>query len=207
MPSVSDPHPLRLNLGCGPNALAGWINIDSVAHPGVDCVADLREPLAFQDVAFIYAEHFIEHLPYDDALSLMRECRRVLRVDGVLRLSTPNLDWVWASHYRRTFEKEEHELLGCFWMNLAFHGWGHQFLWNYATLRATLLDAGFGTVVRTAYGESAHPDLRGIERHEVSADFEGLSHILIVEASGRGGQVPTAIEEGRTAYRREINAR
>jgi predicted SAM-dependent methyltransferase len=199
--------PLRLNLGCGPNALDGWTNIDSVAHPGVDHVADLREGLPFGEVAFIYAEHFIEHLAYDDALSLMRECRRVLRDDGVLRLSTPNLDWVVASHYRRTFEKEEHELLGCFWMNTAFHGWGHQFLWNFATLKATLLDAGFGKVVRGQYGESIHPELRAIERHEQSDDFDELSHILIVEASGRGGRVPEAIEEGRAAYRREINAR
>ena len=30
----------------------------------------------------------------------MRESRRVLRDDGVLRLSTPNLDWVWVTHYR-----------------------------------------------------------------------------------------------------------
>ncbi|HEX7708546.1 MAG TPA: hypothetical protein VF701_18940 [Thermoanaerobaculia bacterium] len=200
-------HPLRLNLGCGPNALEGWTNIDSVAHPGVDHVADLREGLPFEHVAFIYAEHFIEHLPYDDALSLMRECRRVLRVDGVLRLSTPNLDWVWASHYRRTFEKEEHELLGCFWMNLAFHGWGHQFLWNFATLKATLLDAGFGEVLRVQYGESTYPELRGIERHEQRPDFDDLSHILIVEASGHGGHVPDSIEDGRAAYRREINAR
>jgi predicted SAM-dependent methyltransferase len=199
--------PLRLNLGCGPNALEGWTNIDSVAHPGVDHVADLREGLPFDEVAFIYAEHFIEHLRYDDALSLMRECRRVLRDDGVLRLSTPNLDWVVASHYRRAFEKEEHELLGCFWMNLAFHGWGHQFLWNFATLKATLLDAGFADVIRVQYGESTHPELRAIEQHEKSDDFEELSHILIVEASGRGGRAPEAIEDGRTAYRREINAR
>jgi len=40
------------------------------------------------------------YLANADALELMRECRRVLR-DGILRLSTPNLDWVWVTRYRR----------------------------------------------------------------------------------------------------------
>jgi hypothetical protein len=195
---------VRLHLGSGPSRLEGWINIDNVAYPGVDEVRDLREGLGHDHVRFIYAEHFIEHLPYDDALSLMRESRRALRDDGVLRLSTPNLDWVWASHYRREFSTTELELAGCFSLNLAFHGWGHQFLWNFGTLRATLLDAGFESVTRHAYGESDLPELRNLERHEKTPDYDGLSHILIVEATGRGGAAPAAINAPRDQYRRDI---
>ncbi|HEX9986634.1 MAG TPA: methyltransferase domain-containing protein [Thermoanaerobaculia bacterium] len=197
---------LRLHIGCGPIRMDGWINIDVAPYEGVDRVLDVTEGLPFEDASFVYAEHFIEHLPYPAALAFMRECRRALGDDGVLRLSTPNLDWVWASHYKKVLTKEE-EVLACFAINRAFHGWGHQFLWNEGTLRASLLDAGFASVVRREYGVSEHPELHGIERHEWQADFEGLSHILIVEASGRGGEPPTFLEEPREMFLRDVAAK
>src|ERR1043165_1352014 len=135
----------KLHLGSGPLALPGWVNIDNQRYPGVDKVLDLRKGLPFKDVSFVFAEHFIEHLPYDDALKLMREARRVLRDDGVLRLSTPNLDWVWVAHYP-LYAAEDQQGASCFYLNRAFHGWGHQFLYNERTLTATLRDAGFANV-------------------------------------------------------------
>src|SRR5438477_1860234 len=178
----------KLHLGSGPLALPGWVNIDNKRYPGVDKVRDVRKGLPYKDVSFVFAEHFIEHLAYDDALKLMRESRRVLRDDGVLRLSTPNLDWVWVTHYRLDLTEEE-QVLACFALNRAFRGWGHQFLYNERTLRASLLDAGFADIIRCEYGQSARAELRGLERHEKSPDAAGLSHILIVEASGRGGKL------------------
>ncbi|MGZ5494514.1 MAG: hypothetical protein ACXWHG_12990 [Thermoanaerobaculia bacterium] len=68
----------------------------------------------------------------------------MLRDDGVLRLSTPNLDWVWASHYRRVLTSDQ-EILGAFGLNRAFRGWGHRFLFNFGTLAATLRDAASRT--------------------------------------------------------------
>lgn len=189
----------RLHLGCGTHHIDGWINIDSRPDPAVDRVLDVREGVPFNGVEAIFAEHFIEHLEYRDALALLRECRRALRDDGVLRLSTPNLDWVWASHYRRVLAPDV-ELLACFSLNRAFRGWGHRFLYNFGTLRATLLDAGFADVVRCAYGESGHEALRGLERHEQNPDFDGLSHIVIVEAWGREGRPPSELETARTMY-------
>lgn len=196
----------KLHLGCGPLALPGWVNIDNTRYPGVDKVLDLRKGLPFKDVSFVFAEHFIEHLAYDDALSLMREARRVLRDDGVLRLSTPNLDWVWVTHYRLD-APEEQQVAACFYLNRAFHGWGHQFLYNERTLAATLGDAGFANVKRVAYGESEHAELRNLERHEKSADYGELSHILIVEAWGRGGRAPGYMHGPRDEFRRDVNVK
>jgi predicted SAM-dependent methyltransferase len=192
----------RLHVGSGPQILEGWINIDNVQYPGVDQVLDVTQGLPFADVSFVFAEHFIEHLAYPDALALLRECRRVLRDDGILRLSTPNLDWVWVTHYRLGMSDTE-EVQACFALNRAFRGWGHQFLYNERTLRATLADAGFGDVVRREYGESTHAELRGLERHEKSPDYGTLSHILIVEASGRGGKPPAYLENPRADFLRD----
>jgi predicted SAM-dependent methyltransferase len=196
----------KLHLGCGPLALPGWVNIDNQRYPGVDKVLDLRKGLPYKDVSFVFAEHFIEHLAYDDALKLMRESRRVLRDDGVLRLSTPNLDWVWVTHYRLD-AAEDQQVAACFYLNRAFRGWGHQFLYNERTLTATLRDAGFANVKRVAYGESEHPELRGLERHEKSTDYGELSHILIVEAWGRGGAAPEYLSGPREDFRRDVAVR
>jgi predicted SAM-dependent methyltransferase len=193
----------KLHLGSGKQHLAGWVNIDNQPLPGVDKVLDVTLGLPFDDVAFIFAEHFIEHIAYVDALVLLRECRRALGDDGVLRLSTPNLDWVWASHYALNLGESE-QVKACFDLNRAFRGYGHAFLYNERTLAATLHDAGFANVVRCAYGESAHPELRGLERHEQSPDWGTLSHILIVEASGRGGKAPKHLGPPREEFLRDI---
>ena len=175
----------KLHIGAGSVALPGWINIDQQPYPGVDRVLDIRAGLLFDDVTAIFAEHFIEHLTLAEGEAFLRECRRVLSADGVLRLSTPNLDWVWTSHYRPPATlSEEYALLGCLELNRAFHGWGHKFLYNFTTLRRLLRHCGFDNVSRCGYGESAVPELRNLERHEVSPTFEGIESLLIVEAWG-----------------------
>lgn len=197
----------KLHIGSGPLHLDGWINIDNADYPGVDRVLDVTAGLPFDDVSFIFAEHFLEHLHYADAERFLGECRRVLRDDGVLRLSTPNLDWVWTSHYRRHLLPEQ-EVLACFMLNRAFRGWGHQFLYNEGTLAGVLRAAGFETVVRREYGVSDYAELRGLERHEQNPDFDGLSHILIVEASGRRtSDVRGDFDEPRGVYLRDVGVR
>ena len=146
---------------------------------------DVRQGLPFADVESIYAEHFLEHLTLDDGLAFLKECRRVLRSDGILRLSTPNLDWVILTHYRGAAAAEDDAKVDCLRLNRAFHGWGHQFLYNRATLVAAVRSAGFATAIFRSYGESDVPELKGLERHETWEDTPELPHVLIVEASGR----------------------
>jgi len=192
----------KLHLGCGPVIHKGWVNIDNQKYPGVDKVLDVTKKLPFDNVDYIFAEHFIEHVAYPDALKLLRECRRALRDDGVLRLSTPNLDWVWFTHYKLEATEQE-AVSACFYINRAFRGWGHQFLYNETTLKATLADAGFSHFERVEYGESRHDALRGLERHEKSADWGTLSHILIIEASGRGGRAADYVTTPREDFLRD----
>lgn len=176
----------RLHIGSGLVHLDGWINLDNQHYSGVDAVIDVREGLPFEDVDFIFAEHFIEHLEYARGLEFLRECRRALKPQGVLRLSTPNLDWVWVTQYHfGDWQEAKEEVRDCFWINKAFRGWGHQFLYNFETLAQTLLEAGFATVERASYSESRYPELRNLERHETYPNFEDVSHLVVVEAGGR----------------------
>jgi hypothetical protein len=69
-------------------------------------------------------------------------------------------------------------------LNRAFHGWGHQFLYNRAMLCAVLKAAGFAHASFHRYGESDVAELKGLERHETWEDSPELPHVLVVEASG-----------------------
>jgi predicted SAM-dependent methyltransferase len=52
------------------------------------------DALPFDDstLHFIYSEHFLEHLFFDEAVSLLRECHRVLKPSGVIRTVVPDAD-------------------------------------------------------------------------------------------------------------------
>ena len=199
--------PVRLHIGSGQRHLEGWVNIDHQKLPGVDRVVDVRHGLPFENVSTIYAEHFLEHLPLESGLGFLRECRRVLEPEGRLRLSTPNLAWVLATHYRQDAAlSDDQGLFDCLRTNRAFHGWGHQFLYNRASLALALAAAGFAEVSFHSYGESGHPELAGVEGHEKSDDAPGLPHVLIAEASGVAAPRPLP-EEWLVEFRRDIAAR
>lgn len=193
--------PVKLNIGSGRARLEGWINVDIQHLPGVDLVADVTEGLQFSNAEAVFAEHFLEHLTFDAAVSFLLEAHRVLGDGGWIRLSTPNLDWVWATHYRLEGEPGS-RADAALALNRAFHGWRHQFLWNREILAQALTVCGFTGVRWCSYGESELPVFRGIERHETYADLPGLPHVLIVEAR-KGAPRPELLREFRERIERE----
>src|SRR6266705_6002420 len=77
-----------INLGSGPLVAPGCINIDFFGVPGIDYGADLRRPLTIDDctVDGIFSEHTIEHLTYAETGRLLRECHRIMKPGGVIRI-------------------------------------------------------------------------------------------------------------------------
>jgi predicted SAM-dependent methyltransferase len=196
----------RLHIGSGSVHLDGWINLDNQHYDGVDAVIDVREGLPFDEVDFIFAEHFIEHLEYADGLQFLKECRRVLHPRGVLRLSTPNLDWVWVTQYHfGQWQEPQEEVRDCFWINKAFRGWGHRFLYNFETLTQTLREAGFARVEQASYSQSRYPELRNLERHELYVDAPGISHLVVVEATGVSAKGSEMLRDPLEDYSAVIN--
>ena len=83
---------LMLDLGSGGPGRSGTLGID--LNPAADIIWDLQDNLPLPDncVVKIFSDHFFEHLDPLIMLNLLKECRRVLKQDGILRFTVPHLD-------------------------------------------------------------------------------------------------------------------
>jgi len=107
---------MKLNLGCGPQVVEGWINVDyalgarlattTVLGATVRALGlfnmrwdprihihDLTKPLPWADgtADVCYTSHTVEHMSRDEGRHLVSEAYRVLRPGGVLRVVVPDL--------------------------------------------------------------------------------------------------------------------
>ena len=82
----------KLQLGCQKLLLKGWLNSD-VEPSSQDVIhLDVTKQFPFEDCVFdyVYSEHLIEHLEYDDCIKMLYESYRVLKDNGKIRIATPN---------------------------------------------------------------------------------------------------------------------
>lgn len=88
---------LYLNLGCGRyfSSSHEWINID-IAPVDINHIYQyhLLLGIPFADNSFngVYHSHILEHFPREQVLPFLRECLRVLRPGGILRIAVPDLE-------------------------------------------------------------------------------------------------------------------
>jgi len=184
-----------LHIGSGALTIDGWINVDIQPQPGVDLVADVTEGLGFNNVRAVYAEHFIEHLPLEQAIDFLLEVHRILGRRGWLRISTPNLEWVWKTHYLFN-RSDDDKLVYTLGANRAFRGWGHEFIWSPPYLEEALASCGFRKLRWCGYGKSRKRFFRHIEQHESSPDLPGIPHVIIIEGK-KGPPRPEQLERFR----------
>src|SRR5262249_10124500 len=90
----------RLNWGCGPRGVDGWINADRVPGPASAIVRDIRDGLPLRDRSIDYAVaiHGLQDLSYLDVAPALAELRRILKPGAVLRLALPDLDRAMRAH-------------------------------------------------------------------------------------------------------------
>jgi len=193
--------PRKLQLGAGTTPLPGWLNTDLTPH-GKDVVfldAVRPFPIRSETLDYIFSEHQIEHVGLEQGEQMLRECYRVLKPGGKIRVATPSLEAMVAlstdapselqRHYIRTVTDQYFPRLdlyeGAVLTNNMLRNWGHKFVYDRRTLRAVLMRAGFVDVTFHEVGESPDPHLRGIERHGAALGDERLNRIETMVAEAR----------------------
>lgn len=92
-----DRSPVKLNIGCGPKLLPGFVNIDmpgNWAGSTPDIACDLTQPLPLPDnhADEAHAIHVLEHFYRWQAPAILKDWLRVLKPGGLLVLELPCLD-------------------------------------------------------------------------------------------------------------------
>jgi predicted SAM-dependent methyltransferase len=202
----------KLQVGAGDNPLAGWLNSEGFAPSSFThslkaargyLLLDAREPFPFEEasVDYVFHEHVIEHLSYQQGQFMVAECMRILKPGGRMRVSTPDLA-VFVGLFGDDIDKNQQQFLreyvdfnsrvwstdlkhvtdneAVFVLNHNFRAWGHQFIYDYQTLAGLLSEAGFVDIERQSPQMSSDSHLRGLEARK---EFVSIFGSLIVEAS------------------------
>ena len=83
-----------LNLGCGQCYNINWINIDFQSHAEGIIAHDLTTGIPFEDLSFdvVYHSHVLEHFSKEQGNKFIKECYRVLKPGGIIRIAVPDLE-------------------------------------------------------------------------------------------------------------------
>ena len=135
--------PHILNLGGGSVLFERWLTAD--VDPRSDVYVDVTRPLPLPDtsVDVVYSEEVIEHVSRECGRAMLCECLRILKPGGVLRLTTPSLDYF----ARRVLDIPP----GTVEINNIFYLHGHQHIYSEADLCALLADVGFVEIKPSCY--------------------------------------------------------
>ena len=192
--------PILINLGSGPNGIDGWVNYDwgvlpllgkfpllrnlmikikllpsnyAISWPKIR-LHDLRKRLPMNDnsVDFIYCSHVMEHFEKYETEALLRECKRVLKKNGKVRIVLPDLKKMVVSYKgadnfcREFFGFDKDKKYGL----MAYFIRGHQWMYDKKSLQSILKKNGFSKVVECKFRRGECPDIERL-------DYEGHKKI------------------------------
>jgi len=138
---------VNIHLGCGSVNHPKFINIDGLPAPHVHYIRAIDDLSPFKDnsVDLIYACHCLEHFPYANVSKVLTEWFRVLKKDGILRLSVPDFDLlidIYRANGNTINTAVLQSILGG--QNYKFNF--HKALFNRSSLEDILINIGFKQV-------------------------------------------------------------
>ena len=156
---MTNLEPLRLHLGSGGVKKNGWVDVDLVGR-SADLAWNLTKALPFgaNSVDAIFHEALVRYLTLRECLDLTRECHRVLRPGGVMRIAVAD-----ALAYSRSYAADPSGLLETLRPNRPTPLLALQEMWymadartayDYETLALVVKAAGFDTLEHRSFGDS-----------------------------------------------------
>jgi len=168
----------KLHIGAGNRKIKNWLNTD-IGNKTIMPIVDVTKKFPFNDNTFdyIFSEHMIEHINYNDGLKMLNESYRVLKSNGKIRISTPDLQflidlYINSNQYNqiqqnyvewscKTYNLNEGSVTEI--INNYFQSWGHQFIYDKNTIENLLKKTGFDKIEFYKINESNDKELMNIE--------------------------------------------
>lgn len=194
---ISDNQIRKLHIGCQANPIPNWLNVDLEPLERGIVIMDATKPFCFKNETFdyIFTEHMIEHVNFEEASNMLSECFRVMKTGGKVRISTPSLVFLmdlyanpekdiharYIAFSGRYFDNQDIPLIPSVIVNNFFRDWGHKFIHDSESLKILLLKNGFKNITFCEVGNSNTPELANLERHgnELSEEFNILESIVV----------------------------
>ncbi len=182
---LPDEYALKLNIGCFTSFFMfhdTWVNIDKLDLSHVRqrrCNVlqhDVTSGIPYPDnsVALIYHSDLIEHFSYHEAISFLKECYRVLKPRGLMRVCTPDFESIMQKYAQgqmsdfNSIQPDEYSKVDSSMLKLSMvvfgslgstqsNYQGHQMLYDFAGLTEILELVGFVDVKRMPIDVSQSP--------------------------------------------------
>jgi len=200
---------IKLNIGCGPSGLPGWKNYDWGIVPLLSKLKTIRKilivlkilpkeyelnwptlrlvdirrpfPLEAETVKYVYCSHVLEHFDRWEAVKILKECRRVMKDGGVIRLVVPDIEKLCKIYLKGMMNKKSDSRPGQDFCRL---WWGYdkdieprnliqrlsrKFIrdhqWNYDKheLEILLNEAGFSQIKLSDFQKGKFPDIKSLD--------------------------------------------
>jgi SAM-dependent methyltransferase len=178
-----NPKIKKLNIGAQVQTLEGWLSVD--IWPAKEGIAymDATKKFPFEDETFdyIFTEHMIEHISFNDAQFMLKECHRVLKKNGKIRIATPSLLKIISNFDNNKelskiyFSKLINPLLNLqnditpkkgYFINYITYNYNHKFIYDEGTLSDLLLISNFNNINFFNPGKSEDNNLKDLEIHQ-----------------------------------------
>ena len=197
---ISNNKSCKLQLGAGQNILAGWFNTDYFPRENIfflDVTKTFPIPSASFD--FVFTEHHIEHISYKNAVFMLKECFRILKPGGVIKVITPDLessisnylnndiegkgiinttkDYIYSGFHNAANYIPVDDYFKAHEINDMFMNYEHQFIYDFESMKRVLMHAGFTKIKDCGAKDSVHLEFHHIESH--TSDFDKYFSISV----------------------------
>jgi predicted SAM-dependent methyltransferase len=133
---------VKLHLGCGKRDFGkDWHHIDYVDYPHVVSNDVVKLPYDDDSCDLLYASHLLEYFDRDEAAHVLKEWRRVLKKDGILRLAVPNFAVLTGLYDQGEITLDQ--VLGPLYGKFNDPAIYHKTTYDFLSIQRILVDAGF----------------------------------------------------------------
>ena len=192
---------VKVNLGCGPSGIDGWVNYDWGILPFISKIPFLQRlifsfrllpsfysakwpklelvniknklPLKDNSVDYIYCSHVLEHFEPWEALDILKECKRVMKTESVLRIVTPDIRKMVNIYLNSGGNTRAAKILCNMWwgfdkdkqpanfLGKISRSFTREHLWNYdeEEMEALMRSAGYEHLTWVSIGTGEVPDI------------------------------------------------